>query len=143
MGPVKNDHARRWMWWFLAVLVALQLYFVRELIAALLLAATGCDRQPASHSRLATTVAGRQVVSVMDCPGFMQSHSNGVVVSTYTHRITVEGERVLLNGDEIGKLPATAKKVELKITAGILMVYADNIAVLTKQLPKDEPVPQP
>ena len=41
MGPVKNDHARRWMWWFLAALVALQLYFVRELIAAFLLFTLG------------------------------------------------------------------------------------------------------
>ncbi len=41
MGPVKKDHARRWMWWFLAALVALQVYFVRELIAALLLFTLG------------------------------------------------------------------------------------------------------
>ncbi len=41
MGRVKKDHARRWMWWFLAALVALQLYFVRELIAALLLFTLG------------------------------------------------------------------------------------------------------
>ncbi len=29
-----NDKSRKWMWWFLAVGVALQLYFVRELLAA-------------------------------------------------------------------------------------------------------------
>jgi hypothetical protein len=32
---MKNkDKSRKWMWWFLAVVVALQLYFVRELLAA-------------------------------------------------------------------------------------------------------------
>ena len=31
------DRARKWMWVFLGALVALQLYFVRELLAALLL----------------------------------------------------------------------------------------------------------
>ena len=29
-----NDKGRKWMWWFLGVLGALQLYFVRELLAA-------------------------------------------------------------------------------------------------------------
>ncbi len=29
-----KDNGRKWMWWFLGVLAALQLYFVRELLAA-------------------------------------------------------------------------------------------------------------
>ncbi len=29
----KKDRGRKWMWWFLAALAALQLYFVQELIA--------------------------------------------------------------------------------------------------------------
>src|SRR5260370_22947757 len=29
-----KDSGRKWMWWFLGVLAALQLYFVRELLAA-------------------------------------------------------------------------------------------------------------
>lgn len=29
-----KDKGRKWMWWFLGVLAALQLYFVRELLAA-------------------------------------------------------------------------------------------------------------
>jgi hypothetical protein len=36
-----KDNSRKWMWWFLAVLVALQLYFVRELLAAFALFALG------------------------------------------------------------------------------------------------------
>ncbi len=32
---MKNkDNGRKWMWWFLGVVGALQLYFVRELLAA-------------------------------------------------------------------------------------------------------------
>ncbi len=39
---MKNkDNSRKWMWWFLAVVVALQLYFVRELLAAFALFAVG------------------------------------------------------------------------------------------------------
>jgi hypothetical protein len=29
-----KDNSRKWMWWFLGVVVALQMYFVRELLAA-------------------------------------------------------------------------------------------------------------
>ena len=41
MTPVNQDQARKWMWSFLAALVALQIYFVRELLAALLLFTLG------------------------------------------------------------------------------------------------------
>jgi hypothetical protein len=30
----KKDISRKWLWWFLGVIAALQLYFVRELLAA-------------------------------------------------------------------------------------------------------------
>jgi hypothetical protein len=36
-----DDKSRKWMWWFLAAVVAGQLYFVRELLAALALFAAG------------------------------------------------------------------------------------------------------
>ena len=36
-----DDKSRKWMWWFLGIGVALQLYFVRELLAAFALFAAG------------------------------------------------------------------------------------------------------
>ena len=36
-----KDNSRRWLWWLLAVVVAPQLYFVRELLAAFALFAVG------------------------------------------------------------------------------------------------------
>jgi predicted membrane protein len=37
-GKIKNkDKSRKWMWWFLGVIAALQVYFVRELLAAFVL----------------------------------------------------------------------------------------------------------
>jgi hypothetical protein len=36
-----KDSNRKWMWWFLGIVVALQLYFVRELLAAFALFALG------------------------------------------------------------------------------------------------------
>jgi hypothetical protein len=39
---MKNtDKSRKWMWWFLGAVVAFQLYFVRELLAAFALFAFG------------------------------------------------------------------------------------------------------
>ena len=39
---MKNkDKSRKWMWWFLGVVAALQVYFVRELLAAFALFAMG------------------------------------------------------------------------------------------------------
>jgi len=32
-----KDKSRKWMWWFLGSVIALQLYFVRELVAAFVL----------------------------------------------------------------------------------------------------------
>jgi predicted membrane protein len=41
-GTMKTkDSNRKWMWWFLGVVLALQLYFVRELLAAFTLFALG------------------------------------------------------------------------------------------------------
>jgi hypothetical protein len=36
-----KDNSRKWMWWFLAVVVSLQLYFVQELLAAFAMFAMG------------------------------------------------------------------------------------------------------
>src|SRR5207248_1551797 len=36
-----SDKSRKWMWWFLVIGMAMQLYFVRELLAAFALFALG------------------------------------------------------------------------------------------------------
>lgn len=36
-----KDKSRKWMWWFLGVVVAMQTYFVRELLAAFVLFTLG------------------------------------------------------------------------------------------------------
>ena len=36
-----KDNSRKWMWWFLGVVVSLQFFFMRELIAAFALFALG------------------------------------------------------------------------------------------------------
>ena len=41
MTPLTKDQSRKWMWIFLAALVGLQIYIVRELLAALFLFTLG------------------------------------------------------------------------------------------------------
>lgn len=36
-AKISTDNARKWVWWFLAVLVVAQFYYVHELLAALFL----------------------------------------------------------------------------------------------------------
>ncbi len=36
-----KDKSRKWMWWFLGIVVAMQFFFVRELLAAFALFALG------------------------------------------------------------------------------------------------------
>jgi hypothetical protein len=41
-GKMKNiDKGRKWMWWFLGIIAAMQIYFVQELVAAFVLFALG------------------------------------------------------------------------------------------------------
>jgi hypothetical protein len=41
-GKMKNeDKSRKWMWWILGIIAALQVYFVQELLAAFVLFALG------------------------------------------------------------------------------------------------------
>ena len=41
MNTKTKDNGRKWMWWFLAVVAALQMYLVKELLAAFALFAVG------------------------------------------------------------------------------------------------------
>lgn len=40
-GIMKKDASRKWMWWFLIALAAVQIYFVRELLAVFALFSLG------------------------------------------------------------------------------------------------------
>ena len=41
-GKMKNkDKSRKWMWWILGIIAAMQIYFVQELVAAFVLFALG------------------------------------------------------------------------------------------------------
>jgi hypothetical protein len=108
------------------------------IVAATLLciAPTGCKPKTVGNSTLTATVAGREIRAVIDGPGFIQPQADGAIVSTRANKITIERERILLDGTELAKLPAAATKVEVVVAAGLLTVTADGAAITTKQLSK-------
>jgi hypothetical protein len=108
-------------------------------VAAFVSINTGCTPAPSKlvQSNLTATVAGRTITASIPGPAVIQPDENGAIISTNAHKITVESERVLLDGTEFVKLPATATKVKVAISDyGILSVEADGNQVGTKQLPK-------
>jgi hypothetical protein len=50
------------------------------------------------------------------------------------HVLTVERDRLLIDGSERAKLPASAKKVRLSLSGGRLNVAADGREVLSENL---------
>ena len=115
--------------------------FLRCIIAILATAIlcavpTGCKPKTVVTSILKTTVAGHEIRAVIDGPGSIQPQADSAIISTLSNKITVERERVLLDGNELAKLPAGATKVEVTVAAGQLTVTADGATVITKQLSK-------
>lgn len=112
----------------------------RILLIAALAALVGtdfaCARKGPSNSILSTTIAGREIRAIISGPAFIQPLADAAIVSTPANKITVERERLLLDGKEIAKLPAAATKVELTVVGEQLTVTADGAVVITKALGK-------
>ena len=124
------------------------------LVLATVLGATaaGCERQSGNNNSVVTTttstssvgtsgantitmvVNGREFRAVTDGPVGFTVQNGGVLVSTGSHKIAIEGELVMLDGVEIATCPATATKVEVQLEGGRLTVLADGVAAVEKQL---------
>ena len=106
-------------------------------LAASLCVITGCDP---SEKMLLTNISGmpgRSVSATIPPPAKIWPDGNRVLISNAAHKITVERERVLLDGTEIATLRAETKLVDVRISRdGLLSVLADHKEVVTKQLPK-------
>lgn len=93
----------------------------------------GCRQSTVSQSRLSAAVpGGRQVVAVIDGPGFISGTQNGgAIVSFAGKKVEVEKDRLLIDGVAKASIPADAKKVELRSSHGTLSVVADGKPVYT------------
>jgi hypothetical protein len=82
------------------------------------------------------TVAGRQITGSAPGSVSIRSENSKAFLQLDNHQLTVESERLLLDGKERGRIPASAKKVEVKVTGGQLQVTADGEPVLKAGLAK-------
>jgi hypothetical protein len=87
-------------------------------------------------SNLATVAGGRSVRASIPGPATI-TEGDTATISTETHKLGVERERIMLDGNELVKLPATAKSIVVTIQKDkLLTVQVDNNAIVTKQLAK-------
>jgi hypothetical protein len=87
-----DDKSRKWMWWILAVGLALQMYFVKELLAALALFA-----------------AGFTVIAVLVCAAYMMQKVWEVGISSIadSHSPAVNmARRTAAAMEELGRRPS-------------------------------------
>ena len=104
------------------------------LTAFLSIGPTACKPKAAGNSILTATVAGREIRAVIEDGGFIHPESDRATISFTGHKVTVEPVRVLRDGTELAKVPTTATKVEVTVSAGQLTVIADGVVVTARQL---------
>jgi hypothetical protein len=111
--------------------------FIFSLAVALALAA--CNK-PASVKRdsvLSTIVNGRTINATIAGPSFIHPEADGAVITTDSHKIVIERQRVTIDGTEIVKLPVETKNVQLWLNGeGYFTMNADGMGVAAKQLSK-------
>lgn len=102
-----------------------------------------CGRNPpvpreklVTRSELTITVGDREIRASIAGTAIIKKQDESAIISTETHRFTIERERVLVNGSEIARLPAEAKLVLFTIAdGGGLTIQADGAPVeITKQI---------
>jgi len=109
-------------------------------LAAAICVGSGCRRTapvPREHlqtrSELAVMIGEREVRASIAGTAIIKRQDEAAVISTETHRFTIERERVLVNSSEIARVPADVKRVLFKIADDrALTIEADGVAVATK-----------
>jgi len=97
---------------------------------ALLLVLSGCAREPVHRSTLTSKVGERVVNATIDGSASISSQDDKADVHFSGRTLTVEKERVVLDGKELSKIPAAAVKVEIEVQRGSLSVRADGTVVV-------------
>lgn len=105
---------------------------------AVILLQSGCtSSQPAKvqMSVLSIKAGGRIVNATVPAPSFIQQEGDNIVVVSGKHRIVIERERVMLDGEELVKVPAETANIQMWISeTGLLTMNRDGMALATKQL---------
>jgi guanyl-specific ribonuclease Sa len=109
-------------------------------VAVVFCAGTGCHRNTpvpreklVTRSELAVTIGEREVRASIAGTAIIKRQEEAAVISTETHRFTIERERVVVNSSEIARIPADAKRVVFTIAdGGDLRIEADGVQLETK-----------
>jgi hypothetical protein len=110
--------------------------FLMLVLGAVACAVTGCNSKAGGASHAITTIPGRTIEAHADGPVSVQNFGDRAAVSILSHELTIERERVLLDGAELAKLPAGATHIVLTTADGELTVTADGVPIARKQLSK-------
>lgn len=97
-----------------------------------LILVTGCQKGGVAQSRLSASVPGREVVAVLDAPGFISGTQDGGVTVTFAgKKVEVERARILIDTVAKAEVPEGAKKVEIRSSRGALTIKADGKTIYT------------
>ena len=99
-----------------------------------------CDKPsatPMHDSALSAVVAGRTINATISGPSSIHPEVDSALITTTKHKISIERERVTIDGIELVKLPPETKNVQLWLNGeDYFTMNADGKSVATKQLAK-------
>ena len=77
-----------------------------------------------------STVNGREITATVRGSVSVQSDGTGAVVNFDKHKLVVEGDRLMVDGNEKAKLPSGARKIAVNATDEHLTVRVDGKEIL-------------
>ena len=107
---------------------------VVALLSLLMTGPLGCKVEPSVRSSVSTTVDGRTIKGSFDTPSSIKGGGGTAVLTFSGHTLTVERERLLLDGKEKVRIPATTASIEVEFKKGALVVRSDGTNVLSLKL---------
>jgi len=124
--------------------------------AALMTGGAGCNRQRTVHKAISATAAFREIRASLDVPaglypdidpgkgGYVDGppaiypENDAASIRFGSHDVRVEKERLLLDGKESAKIPATAARAEIVLSNAILTVSVESKNILTTRIERDD-----
>ena len=107
---------------------------LRLLALVALLGATGCKVKSREHSVLSANSGERSVRVDSEGQATLQSGPILSVINLDGREITIEKERLLINGKEVATFPPTAKAFEVTVADGKIKVTADGAEIIATML---------
>lgn len=108
---------------------------IRAVVASAAFSFVGCGGGPTTGPTQSTVTVGDRRVSVfLDVPGGIQKDGESAVVTAGVLKVQIEKERVVIDGNDSGAIPAAAKRVDVTIVDNMLTVNADDAVVASKAI---------